>query len=333
MKRILIVLTALVLAAVLLAGGAFAVRKLYAMYGNIWGALDNISAAADKIHRLDLEKIAGEAVLTSRVSTMSAQVEYLHSQAMRQAEAAGTQYDYAWVDSVPPYIAHACGGMEEATYTNSREAFVYNYERGQRVFEIDFNLADDGVLVAAHQESDWRRMTGTDLPYTSENFNRLPLLGKYESLDAHDVVELMAAYPDVYVITDTKATTKMATMLSFAQLVYCAQNTHPEVLERIIPQIYSEEMLPWVNAVYPFRSVIFTLYQVQWTPESVLDFCMNSGVRFITLPRDLVTADTVELWDTLGVRVGVHTVNDPEEAQRLFEMGVDMLYTDFIRPE
>ena len=81
MKRILIVLISLVLAAALLAGGAFAVRKLYAMYGNVWSALDNISAAADKIHRLDLEKIAGEAVLTSRVGTMSAQVEYLHSQA------------------------------------------------------------------------------------------------------------------------------------------------------------------------------------------------------------------------------------------------------------
>ena len=45
-------------------------------------------------------------------------------------------------------------------------------------------------------------------------------------------------------------------MLAFSQLVYCAKNTHPEVLERLIPQIYNEDMLSWVCAVYPFRSVI-----------------------------------------------------------------------------
>lgn len=328
MKRLIAICLLIALFAVLAAGGLFAARKLYNMYANLWETLDYLTAAAYQINSVDVGKMAGEVeMLGAQVDTLRTQVEALHR------EASGAAQDPAWVDEVPPYIAHACGGIGEATYTNSREAFIHNYELGQRVFEIDFNLAQDGVLIASHEESDWRNMTGTDLPYTSKNFNRLPLLGQYESLSVSDVVELMAGYPDAYVITDTKATTKEETMLSFGQLVHCAKQTHPEVLSRIIPQIYSEEMLPWVSTVYPFDSVIFTLYQVKWTPESILDFCMNSGVRFITLPRDLVTEEAIRLWDTLGIRVGVHTVNDSEEAQRLFEMGVDMLYTDFLLPQ
>jgi len=333
MKRGLRIVLALVLIAALLFGGAFAVRKLYGMYANVWDTLDYISAAADRIHGLDLDRIASEAMLNARVDRIADQVEYLHMQAMQQVRKAGMQYDYTWVDNAPSYIAHACGGIGEATYTNSREAFLHNYEQGQRVFEIDFNLAEDGILIASHEEADWRSMTGTDLPYTSENFDRLALLDQYETLNVREVVELMAAHPDAYVITDTKGNTQEETMFAFSQLVYCAKNTHPEVLDRIVPQIYNEDMLQWVNAVYPFRSVIYTLYQVKWTPEEVLDFCMNSGVRFITMPYGRVTAETIELWDTLGIRVGAHTVNDPQEAKRLFDLGVDMIYTDFIRPQ
>ena len=199
-------------------------------------------------------------------------------------------------------------------------------------FEIDFNLANDGVLIACHSEDDWRRMTGSTLPYESRHFDEQPLCGQYESLNAQEVIELLTEHPDAYIITDTKDTTQTEVMLAFSQLVYLAQKTHPEVLARIIPQIYNEDMLPWVEAVYPFPSIIYTLYQVLWTPESVLDFCMNSGVRFITMPQDQVTEEALRLWDTLGIRVGVHTVNDPLQAQQLFDLGVDMLYTDFLTP-
>lgn len=333
MKKVIVAFVALIMTAAVLAGGLFAARKLYGMYCNVWDELDYISAAADKIHALDLEKLATEAVLVARVDTLAEQVEYLHRQAMIKADTEGTQYNYDWVNSAAPYIAHACGGIDGNTYTNSREAFIYNYEQGQRVFEIDFNLSSDGALIAAHDEDTWKSKAGTDLPYTLENFDQLPLMGKYESLNAGEVVELLAAYPDAYVVTDTKGNAKIETMLAFSQLVYCAKNTHPEVLDRIIPQIYNEEMLRWVNAVHPFRSVIFTLYQIPWTSEEILDFCMESGVRFITIPRDLVLQEVIDIWDTLGIQVGVHTINDPEEAKRLLDMGVDMIYTDFILPQ
>ena len=329
MKRVLRPLCIIILIILLLFTGLFAAKKLHSMYRNIWSVLDTLSSAAGQVHAADLAAMSRTIdTLESELDALRTQVDHLH----RQAFSDSTGYDYSWADSAPPYIAHACGGIDGATYTNSREAFIRNYELGQRVFEIDFNLAQDGILISSHDEETWRRMTGSDLPYTSVHFNQQPLLGGYESLSISDVIELMAAYPDAYVVTDTKAVAKEEVLLAFSQLVHCAQQTHPEVLDRIIPQIYHQEMLSWVSSVYPFRSVIFTLYQLRWTAEDILDFCMNSGVRFITLPQDQVQEDVLRLWDTLDIRVAVHTINEPQDAASLFYMGVDMVYTDFLTP-
>lgn len=241
-------------------------------------------------------------------------------------------YDYSWMNDVPPYIAHACGGIDGKTYTNSREAFLLNYELGHRVFEIDFNLSEDGVLIAAHDKEHWKEITKTDLPYTSENFNRLLIYDQYESLNWSEIIDLMAEYPDVYLVTDTKSQAKRSVMLAFSQLVSCAEQTHPEVLERIIPQIYNEDMLSWISRFYSFKSVIFTLYATEWSPQSVLDFCKNSGVRFITMPVKSVSEDIIRLWDTMDIQVAVHTVNNEQQIDELLRMGVDMIYTDFVVP-
>lgn len=329
MKRILSFICVFVLCIALLSGGALLVRKLHTMYGNIWDTLDQLSYSVNQIEQASAQHDAEFSELAAQLDTVSMQVNHLHRQALTAEQFA---YSNAWMDNVPPYIAHACGGIGDVTYTNSREAFLHNYALGQRVFEIDFNLADDGVLIASHDEDYWRSITDSTQPYTSVNFNQTPIYDQYESLNCSEVIELMAAYPDIYVVTDTKATTQAEVMLAFSQLVYCAQQTHPEVLERIIPQIYHEDMLPWITSIYSFQSVIYTLYQVRWTPESVLNFCMNSGVRFITMPLDQFNEETLQLWDTLGIQVAVHTVNDEAQAQALLSSGVDMIYTDFITP-
>lgn len=325
MKRIFICVFTVILISAVLLSGMLAARKLHSMYKNIWDTLDELTDASKRVSSLTEEIIKDTDFLSKKV-------DHLHRKAFISDDPQGSLYDYSWMESVPPYIAHACGGIDDRTYTNSREAFLLNYELGQRVFEIDFNLTEDGKLIASHTEWDWRRMTGTDLPYTSENFDQLALHGEYETLDCAEVIDLMAAHPDMYLVTDTKDQTQDKVMLGFAQLVHCAKQRHPEVLDRIIPQIYNEDMLTWISSIYPFRSVIFTLYAAVWSPESVLNFCLNSGIRFITIPSVVASEELISLWDTLGIHVAVHTVNDESEIASFFDMGVDMIYTDFATP-
>jgi glycerophosphoryl diester phosphodiesterase len=243
-------------------------------------------------------------------------------------------FDYSWVDTVPPLIAHAFGGIDGNTYTNSREAFLYNYDRGYRIFEVDFGLTSpENTLVAVHEMKEWREMTGRydldELDYDS--FKSEPLCGQYTSMDYKDVIDLMVEYPDIYIVTDSKYTDRSSVLLEFSQLVRYAEDTDPSVLDRIIPQIYHEEMLEWVMDVYSFKSVIYTLYQVEWTSDEVEQFCDLTGVKMVTLAGG--SEDTIE-WNKQGLIVSAFTINELDQAKELMDnYGISLLYTDFLDPE
>ena len=243
-------------------------------------------------------------------------------------------FDYDWADKGTPLIAHAGGGIDGVNYTNSRDAFLHNYNLGYRVFEMDFSMSSEGLQLASHDENYWRSHNDVqpDTPYTHENFMKSRFMGKYEMMDFRDVLELMAEYPDMYLITDTKDNDEISVKYQFSQIVWQARQVDPSVLDRIIVQCYHEDMLNWVMDVYPFRSVMLTLYQIRWTPETVLDFCRRSGVRFITMPYASYTPEIGRMWDELGVTVAVHTLNDAELAQQYLRDGVDWIYTDFLNP-
>ncbi len=51
-------------------------------------------------------------------------------------------------------IAHAGGGINGITYTNSYEALDLNYGLGFRYFEIDFTYTTDQKLICLH---DWKK--------------------------------------------------------------------------------------------------------------------------------------------------------------------------------
>lgn len=245
-------------------------------------------------------------------------------------------FDYSWMEQTPPLIAHAMGGMDGNTYTNCLEAFEYNYDLGHRVFEVDFGLTDpDGTLVAVHDEKIWRQMARipSKEPFTYDVFLQYPLLQSYTPLDGRDIIDLMEEYPDIYIVTDTKYTDYDRVSKAFSQLVSYANSIDPAILDRLIPQIYHEEMLLWLMDIHPFKSVIYTLYQTSWTPESVYEFCVESGVRFITMEQTRVKQETTELWSELGIQIAAHTCNSDEQIKALFDSGIDMIYTDFALPE
>ena len=249
-------------------------------------------------------------------------------------------FDYSWTDTVPPLVAHAFGGIDKTAYTNSLEAFVHNYGLGHRVFEVDFDLTQpENILVAAHDGAYWQDQIRDNtssppkLDFTYDNFMSQKIYDKYTTLDCEKVIDLMIEYPDIYIITDTKYTDEHFVNLQFSQLVECAKKKDVAVLDRIIPQIYNEEMLTWVMDVYSFKSVVFTLYATEWTPQSVYDFCKKSNVKFVTLHYSLVTEEIIELWDGLDITIACHTSNKQKRASHLFSLGVDFMYTDFLTPD
>lgn len=244
-------------------------------------------------------------------------------------------FDYSWMED-EKLVAHAFGGKGTKTYTNALEAFDYNYALGHKAFEVDFDLTEDYVAVCSHDEEWWRYITGnedSDVEYTYENFKNAPLFTDYTPLDCRDIVDLLNEYPDIFIITDTKYSDELKVYQQFSQIVDYAKKVNPDVLDRIIPQFYTKQMLDYVMNVYPFRSVIFTLYQITWDADDIAKYCVKSGVKCITVSESLAEAETINLWKSMGIRVAVHTVNEKEEADSLIERGVDLIYTDFLEPE
>ena len=324
-------LIAVLLAFALLACCALGMLALRSVYHSAFGKLRDIQNAvydvSNQLYAFEAaQSAAGHELKTNQASLMDA------AKTLSREYLIPYPFDYSWAKSAPPLIAHACGGVDGKTYTNSREALEQNYALGHRLFEIDFDLTETGALIASHDENTWRSLSGADssVPYSFESFQSLPLCGQYEPLDFSEVAALMAQHPDLYVITDTKYTDKASVLLQFAQMARTAQAVDPSILNRIIPQIYNEEMLEWVMDVYPFKSVIFTLYNTHWTPESVRDFCRDTGVRFITLHKDEISQETLSLWREQGVIVGAHTSSDYQETAACFEAGVQFMYTDFL---
>lgn len=194
-------------------------------------------------------------------------------------------FDYSWADY--PYIAHALGGINGDNYTNSREAFLYNYELGHRVFEIDLALTEDGQLASIpHNLSTWRARTNSpdSVTFTSENISSRPVDGKYHLLFCPDIASMLQNHPDIYLMTDSKDTEGDSMRQELSQLVNCISSVDTKLLDRVIVQIYHPGMLDWLMELHPWKSVVYTLYaNPDWTPENVLAFAKSSGVKFVTM--------------------------------------------------
>lgn len=239
-------------------------------------------------------------------------------------------------------VAHAMGGIKGYTYTNAWEAFVANYERGTRLFEVDLLLTTDEQLVARHEwTGNMSKLLGQleVLPADKQGvvldyseFMDSPILNIYSPLDLEKILDLMQNYPDAYIVTDTKETEPELVQKQFTLLIEAAQKRDPLLLDRIVPQIYNQTMLEEITKLYPFSEVLYTLYQSKDNDEEVIDFVERTGVD-ITMPFSRATKSFVKKLKQAGARVYVHTVNEEDQIRELSRMGVDGFYTDFVPEE
>ncbi|MGG6312884.1 phosphatidylinositol-specific phospholipase C/glycerophosphodiester phosphodiesterase family protein [Paenibacillus macerans] len=237
-------------------------------------------------------------------------------------------------------VAHAMGEIEGLTYSNCYEAFIDNYDKGFRVFEVDLLLSSDGRLIARHEwgesftkqlgqqnelEADRRGAVLTHAEFKSAKIN-----GEFDPLDWGDILDLMERYPDAYIVTDTKQTKAEEIQRIFAQIVGEAMAKNPALLERVVPQIYSRAMWEPIERIYPFDSVIFTLYQTQESDEEVVRFAKEKDLAAITMSDVRANRDLIGELNRIGVASYVHTINDPKMLAKFKKMGAYGFYTDVL---
>ena len=237
-------------------------------------------------------------------------------------------------------IAHAFGEVDNKIETNSKEAFINAWENGFRVVEGDFTYTSDGVLVLRHdfeKDGSYARLeikTDQDKVMDSQTYLNTPIIFTQTPMRAVDLMYLMVEYPDMYLVTDTKDTDQATVQKQFRDIVNIAKNIgHPEVLDRIIPQLYNKEMIKWIKAIHPFENWIFTLYLYN-NPDydDIANYCKANGIQTVTLHVDRVTKENVGKLKAKGLKVYAHTTNRYLTMKNLLNAGVDGIYTDRIKP-
>lgn len=251
-----------------------------------------------------------------------------------------------WLKDSPRLVAHAGGAIREKEYntfyTNSLEALQQNYSLGHRLFEMDFYLTSDKKLAAVH---DWHQFGNKDdVALSSDEWKKFKAYGspetpsRFTTMLIGDVLDQMVINKDMVLITDTKSMEipKEDMIIQFQDIVSEAKKRDKELLDRVIPQVYNQDMFGEIEAIYPFQHVIYTLYSSPDSAEEVIDFISkHDEIEAVTIsfadPR--FNPDFINAVHRLGKRIYIHTIHTYDDLTKYANVNVDGFYTGLLTPE
>lgn len=231
-----------------------------------------------------------------------------------------------------PFLDHAGpipfahrGGASEAP-ENTLPAFQHAIELGYRYLETDVHRTLDGVLVAFHDER-LDRVTdhfGPIAELTWDEVSKARVDGR-EPIPRFE--ELLASWPDVRINVDPKADDAVGVLIDIVAKTgsidrICVGSFSDDRVRRareglgpgLCTGMGPDEMVGLIRA-FDGESVTFQSQAAQIPP---VDF---KG-------RPLATPEFVDIAHRHGIAVHVWTIDEPQEMNRLLDIGVDGIMTD-----
>ncbi len=230
------------------------------------------------------------------------------------------------INAEPLMIAHAGGGYDGLTYTNSIDALNGSYQSGFKFMEMDFSWTSDGELVCLH---DWgktfRNIFGLKVK------NPIPLAQFKQLVEDHpnyrpctldSLAVWLADKPKVRIITDIKHHN-----LKGIELII---KKYPEFKNQFIPQFYQPEEYAVLKG-WGFEDLIWILYQYKGSNKSVVE--LSENMRLFALSMRARQARNRTLRKLLKRHnIFVYTINKETTKSKLAgKYGVSGIYTDFLK--
>ena len=139
-------------------------------------------------------------------------------------------------------------------------------------------------------------------------------------------------------ITDTKSSEfPQEVVKSQFEIIYKeAVVRDPKLLNRIIPQIYNEEMYNVVQSIYEFPNLIFTCYATTEPGNEIVEFCIHhKEFKAITAPyaKQRLTDEDKQKLHQNGLKLYYHSIYTYEEMVESFKNGADGIYTGILTPD
>jgi hypothetical protein len=200
-------------------------------------------------------------------------------------------------------------------------------------------VAHDGLeanygLSKPFQESTWADIVAAGQKY----------LGKYTILRSQDILHLLIDHPDIYLIPDPKYSRPE---IFRSYVLQATALGRPDVLQRLMPHVADQAELNALRVYFPLQNYVLALYHTQAEnryddPEAV-DFVRRNRTPAVMMwwrdrdPSISLAANGRQgrrfrqaFADSLraaGAVVYVHSLSDPVEIQRFWDLGIGV-YSD-----
>lgn len=229
------------------------------------------------------------------------------------------------------YGMHACGFAHDIMFTNCLEALNQWYDSGVRLFEVDVDLADDGVFVACH---DFGRPTFIKMEIeesaipaqcTSEWFLNQKLYSKSTGgltpMSLANIFEIMNQRSDVLVMIDPKQYSYKSTKQLLEVITFYIRK-YDICGRRIFFETYNTDM---IEASIGYGETVQLQYCVGdememgtssairgWETDVVMDYLSKYNIRSISYPWKFAVEDlkTVKKYKDQGFTLFSKTRND-----------------------
>lgn len=265
---------------------------------------------------------------------------YLAMQTGKSAEARAIFENHK---SRPLVFAHRGGGG--LFPENTLEAFKYSADLGVDVLELDIHSTSDGKLVVLHDrtldrttdgQGNVKDLTLEDLKkldagyrFTTDGGQTFPFRGK--GITVPTLEEILAAFPAMTFNIEPKQQTPSITK-SLCNILREKNATGNVIVGSFRQEVLDEfraECSEVATSASPSEASRFLAYYktgiaASYTPPmQALQIPENVGYL------NVVSKDFIEAAHKLNLKVHVWTINKPEDMQRLLDMGVDGIMTDY----
>lgn len=242
-------------------------------------------------------------------------------------------------DSFTQYnvIANSGGKIEEYALTNSIEALDASYEKGIRLFDVDFLFTADDVLILRH---DWdqtdfgqkkvasllgqefekdaygQSVIDSSLLPKYKTLQKQKVYGKFDTYTVEDLADWMSEHKDAYVLCDARQETVYA-----YQTIYEACNQKDsELLKQIVVECNNKEELENILAVYPFENILVRKVEGNGISyNDIIKMHREYNVRGAILSTEQQNEFSVNRMKSNGMKIYWDQVDDLQSYQEEFE--------------
>ena len=227
------------------------------------------------------------------------------------------------------FVAHR--GLSGLELENTNAAFIAAANRSYDAIEADVHKTVDRRFVLAHDFNIFR-YSGDDIDIekvTFDTLNRIQLKDKGGTMERSDLrVSTVEEFVRICKRYGKVAILELKEVLSAEDIdkIYRIVESF-EYMEKTIFSSFKMENLVYIKEKYPEQEVQFAVWKKVRENELHLieKYKMQLNAKF-----DVYTKEMIKAFHEKGIKLGAWTVDEPEDAERLIEYGIDYIYTNVL---